>query len=161
MGKCQVTLERREDARILFGLWGRCNDRSMPKDVDELSGRFNRAVRKGREPVLPLAVLTRSFDKGTLESELFIGSDKMGEGLSALAVPPGLYGKITVRPKLGFLWGPAIGRAKRYFYTAWLPESGYEAVNLEYEYHTEKSVGGAPEIDLYFAIREAAPERNR
>lgn len=45
-----------------------------------------------------------------------------------------------------------MGEAKRYFYAQWLPNSGYKALNMEYEYHTEKSVSKKPEIEIYFAI---------
>ena len=54
---------------------------------------------------------------------------------------------------LGYTYDMAVGEAKRYFYTKWLPGSGYAARNLEYELHTEKSVGKAPSIDLLFAVR--------
>lgn len=59
-----------------------------------------------------------------------------------------------MRPKLGILGGPAVGEAKRWFYTRWLPQSPYEAVNLEYELHTDKTVGKHPSVGLLFALRE-------
>lgn len=42
--------------------------------------------------------------------------------------------------------------AKKYFYTQWLPQSKYEAKNMEYEFHTEKSIGKHPTVDIIFAI---------
>lgn len=66
----------------------------------------------------------------------------------------GIYGKVVVKPKLGFLWGLAVGEAKRYFYVQWLPASDYDALHMEYELHTEKSVPKKPVIALYIAITE-------
>ena len=73
--------------------------------------------------------------------------------LDRFVLPAGEYARITVKPKLGFLWGVAIGEAKRYFYTKWLPESPFEALNMEYEYHTEESVGKHPSITIVFAVQ--------
>lgn len=92
-------------------------------------------------------------DPRTEAFELLIAGNFVAPPLAAFTLEAGLYARITVRPKLGFLWGPAVGEAKRYFYTKWLPGSGYAARNLEYELHTEKSVGKAPSIDLLFAVR--------
>jgi len=47
--------------------------------------------------------------------------------------------------------------AKRYAYTVWLPDSGYEPAGTidDFEYHDERSTRRKdPEIDLYVAIRE-------
>jgi predicted transcriptional regulator YdeE len=85
--------------------------------------------------------------------DLFIGGEIEKSGLEVFRLPAGTYGKISVKPKLGLLWGLAVGKAKRYFYAKWLPSSEYEAVNMEYELHTEKSVAKNPEIDLIFAVR--------
>ncbi|MGJ0848469.1 hypothetical protein ACR77J_17400 [Tissierella praeacuta] len=54
------------------------------------------------------------------------------------------------------LWGLAVGEAKRCFYTKWSPQSDYDAQNLEYEYHTYKSVGKNPTVDIVFAITKRA-----
>ena len=62
--------------------------------------------------------------------------------------------KVTIKPKLGFLWGLSIGEAKKAFYTKWLPASDYLAHNMEYEYHTENSKGKNPQIDIHFAVQK-------
>ena len=36
------------------------------------------------------------------------------------------------------------------------PGSPYEAMNMEYECHTEKSLGRHPEIELFFAVEKKA-----
>ena len=61
---------------------------------------------------------------------------------------------MEVHPKLGVLWGPSVQEAKHWFHTEWLSESCYEAVGLEYELHTERSVGKHPVVELYFAVQE-------
>ena len=110
-------------------------------------------MEKKPASILPFYVVSKDYDEATGRSILFIGTDNEHPALACCALPEGVYARMTIRPKLGFLWGMAIGEAKRYFYTTWLPASGYEAVNLEYELHTEKSVGKQPSVDLLFAIR--------
>lgn len=85
---------------------------------------------------------------------MFIGSLIKKRGLESYVLSTGEYAKIAVKPKLGFLWGDSIGEAKRYFYSKWLLENPYEALNMEYEYHTEKTIGKHPTIDIIFAIRK-------
>lgn len=107
-----------------------------------------------RKMVLPYFVLSKDYDAVSNNFEMFIGGYISNSNLESLILPAGEYAKITVKPKLGFLWGASIGEAKRYFYTKWLPKSNYEALNMEYEYHTEKSTGNNPTIDLIFAIQK-------
>ena len=105
------------------------------------------------EMVLPFYVVSRDYDAAAEAFTLFIGDDGSNRGLEQEVLPAGIYAKLELRPRLGFLWGHSVGRAKRWFYTKWLPGSGYEAVNLEYELHTKKSVGKHPAVDLLFAFR--------
>lgn len=51
--------------------------------------------------------------------------------------------------------------AKRYFYTRWLPDIPYRAKNIEYEHHTEKSLGRHPEIELFFAVEKKTETEDR
>lgn len=74
--------------------------------------------------------------------------------LETFVIPGGVYGKVTVKPKMGFMWGLSIGEAKRSFYTGWLSQSDYLPLNMEYEYHTETSMGKNPQIDILFAVRK-------
>jgi predicted transcriptional regulator YdeE len=56
----------------------------------------------------------------------------------------------------------AIGNVKRYAYTVWLPNSGYELAGTidDFEYHDERSTRkNDPEIDLYVAIRQKRKTR--
>lgn len=145
-------------AQTLYGLWTASSDRTVSKDIPALSKRYYAAI--GRDPgtVLPFMVLSKDYDEKAHTFSLFIGGTTEHNALKSAPLPEGLYGQITVRPKLGFLWGPAIGEAKRYFYAAWLPGSPYTARNMEYELHTEKSVGKKPEITLLFSIEKKAVE---
>lgn len=147
-----VTLEQRGE-QTLYGLWAPSNDRTVSKDIPHLSEQYYRAAQQENGTVFPFFALSRNYDEQTRGFELFIGSIADHEGLEAFVLPAGTYGKLTVRPKLGFLWGAAVGQAKTFFYAKWLPSSGYRAANLEYEYHTEKSVEKSPSIDLFFTIQ--------
>lgn len=151
MANLEVTLETME-AREIHGLWVKSGDRTVSKDIPRLSGEFYQAAGKKAGEVLPFYVLSRNYDPRTGAFELLIAGDSAAPALASFTLEAGVYARITVRPKLGFLWGPAVGEAKRYFYTKWLPESGCAARNLEYELHTEKSVGRAPSVDLLFAV---------
>lgn len=66
---------------------------------------------------------------------------------------------MTVKPRLGFLWGPAIGAAKKYFYREWTPESPYEALNMEYELHAEESMCRSSSIISFLPLKERTDGR--
>lgn len=154
MADFEVTLEYLEQ-RTFFGLWQNSNDRTIAKDIKLLSEKYHRSVSIPKGEALPYVVLSRNYNEQSKDFELFIGSITDKNGLENLALPGGEYARITVTPKLGFLWGASIGEAKRYFYTRWIRENPYEALNLEYEYHTEKSKGKHREIDILFAVLRA------
>lgn len=138
----------------LYGLWGKSSDKAIAKDIPALSKRYYEAIDRAAGSVLPFYVLSKNYDPAAGTFELFIGGRIEGKGLEGFQRPAGAYGRVLVRPKLGFLWGPAVGQAKREFYTQWLPGSGYRAANMEYELHTEVSVGKKPSIELLFAIEK-------
>lgn len=106
-----------------------------------------------RGNVLPFFVLSRNYDGRNGSFELFVGGTLEKDGLEQTFLPPGEYAGMTVRPRLGFLWGAAIGAAKRYFYQKWLPQSPYGTLNMEYELHTEKSIRSHPSMDIFFAVK--------
>ena len=138
------------EERTIYGLLRVSCDRTISKDIPKLSKEYKAVL--GQKGALPFFVLSRNYREKDGVFELLIGGLVEKPGLTALILPAGEYAKITVQPKLGFLWGAAIGEAKRFFYTQWLPASPYRPLNLEYECHTEKSVGRHPSIDLYFAV---------
>lgn len=139
----------------LYGLWKQSNDKRIFRDIPALSSHYYTTLHRPKDSVLPYFVLSKDYNAQTQNFALFIGSTAKHSGLQRFLRPGGIYAKITVRPKLGFLWGPAIGEAKRFFYTQWLPRSPYEALNMEYELHTQKSLGKHPTVVLFFAIGDA------
>lgn len=140
------------DALTLYGLGQPSSDKGQAKDIPTVSKRYYQTSGQRRESVLPFYVVSQGYEPQTTKFELFIGSEQPHDGLAQLTLPQGTYAKLAVRPKLGMLWGPAIGEAKGFLYGKWLPGSPYQARNLEYELHTEKSVGKKPEIDILFAL---------
>ncbi len=150
-----------QETSSIYGLEMPSNDRSLARDIPALSDRLCKALGKEPGTLLPYYVVTRDYNPETKASGLFIGTeqknvqlaDRQDAGLSVFCLPAGTYARITIYPWLGFLWGIAIGSAKRYFYTKWLPGSEYAPLSLEYELHTEESLGDGPSIDLLFAIR--------
>lgn len=153
MRKYAVQVEERGE-RIVHGLWTSSSDRTISSDIASLSKAYHATVGLPEGDVLPYVVLSRNYDEGAGSFELFVGGAVEASGVERFAIPAGRYASVTIGPKLGFLWGPAVGEAKRYVYTRWLPASGYVALNLEYEYHTERSVGKRPTVDILFALRE-------
>ena len=143
--KCEL------EQKTVYGVAGNSGDKTIARDIPRLSGVFYSAL--GEKRVLPFYVVCSGYDEKTGGFELFVGGDKNADKLQSLTLEKGTYVRTTVRPKLGFLWGPAIGEAKREFYTKWLPQSGLTAKNLEYEYHTQKSLGLRASIDILFAVK--------
>ena len=149
----EVTISTQPEQSI-YGVWRKSSDRTVSKDIPSLTRDFYGIICKPYDSVLPFFVLSNNYNEATGQFDLLIGCERAERGLELYHLPAGPYAKIVVKPKLGLLWGFAIGEAKRFFYTKWLPASEYEAVNMEYEFHTEKSVVKKPEIDLMFAIRK-------
>lgn len=142
-----VTLE----ARTLYGLSMPSGDKSAARDIAGLTRRYRAATGTALKGV-PLYVLSRDYDQETRAFTLFVGGEEPAEPLTPLPLPAGQYAVLPVSCGAAPFWGMAVGRAKRFFYTEWLPASGFRARNLEYEHHTEKSVGRRPRVDLLFAI---------
>lgn len=155
MSRLEVNIEYIEQQTI-YGLWQKSNDRTISKDINALSKQYHAVVSVPEGKVLPYFVLSRNYNEQSRDFELFIGSLIDKSGLESYVLSASEYAKITVKPKLGFLWGASIGEAKQYFYTKWLPQSSFEALNLEYEYHTERSKKKQPTIDIIFAIQRKA-----
>ncbi len=153
MRKFEIAVQQYEQIP-LYGLWMDSSDRNIAKDIPSLSKRYHAVVGKAENSVLPFYVLSKDYDEATGKFRLFIGSDSPVFGLEEFILEDGRYAKIIIKPKFKFLWGLAIGEAKRYFYTRWLPASGFTARNMEYEHHTEKSIGKGATVDLIFAISE-------
>ena len=134
------------EQKMLYGLRRRSNDKTQQRDIPELCAKLYE--KSGSKQVLPLYVVSNGYDQKTKNFELFVGGETDYHGADTMTLPAGIYAEVAVRPLLGFLWGAAIGKAKRWFYQVWLPESDFEAENLEYELHKEDR-----KVVLRFAIR--------
>lgn len=142
------------EQQVIYGLWKNANDKTISKDIRDLAGRYGVITSLPEKERIPYFVLCRNYDEQSRGFELFIGGTENKGGLERFVLPAGTYAKVAVKPKLGFLWGVSIGEAKRAFYTKWLPGSPYKALDMEYESHTQRSVGKHPEIDLLFAVEK-------
>ena len=147
-----LVLEINED-RNVSGFSEQSNDKTQSKDVPSLSKKYLATVNKSQGEVIPFFVVSRDYNKDTKDFQLFVGGLIECAGLDTFIIPKGSYVKVTVKPKLGFMWGFSIGEAKRSFYTEWIPKSNYTPMNMEYEYHTDISKGKNPQIDIFFAIK--------
>ena len=147
----RLSLETHPEPRRFYGLWTASGDRAVRRDIPRLSRRYHQ-ISGLPAPALPFLVLCRDYDRRTGAFSLFVGGETEREGLEPFDLPAGLYARAEVRPLLGLFWGAAIGGAKREFYAKWLPASGYRPRNLEFEYHTARSVGRFPSVDLCFAL---------
>lgn len=140
------------ETRTIYGLWKKTNDKTIGKDINSLSQKYHEIISIPKGKVLPYFVLSKNYDEKSKDFEMLIGGNIAHDNLESYTLPARDYAIITVKPKMGFLWGASIGEAKRYFYSKWLLENPYEALNMEYEYHTEKTIGKHPTIDIIFAI---------
>lgn len=138
--------------QTVYGVWRKSSDKTTPKNIPTLSKDFYAIIAKEPATVLPFFVLSKDYDTTTGSFNLFIDGQIAHERLYAYALSKGVCTKMSIKPKVGFLWGVTVGEAKRWFYTKWLPSSDYDARNMEYELHTGKSIGRKPEIELFFAI---------
>ncbi|MCL1914918.1 MAG: GyrI-like domain-containing protein [Eubacteriaceae bacterium] len=152
MSKLSFTVIENNEETSVFGLRQKSNDRTQAKDIPAISKKYYEAMGKKSGEVIPFYVISKDYKESTKDFQLFVGGVIEKDNLETLVIPKGIYGKVTIKPKMGFMWGLSIGEAKRSFYTAWLPESDYTALNMEYEYHTEISTGRNPQIDILFSI---------
>jgi predicted transcriptional regulator YdeE len=148
---------------------GMTTDTSMAdiyRDVPALGKKFqeykkHHAIPAKKEP-WGFAAVSKGFDKATGAFSYTIGDvvthcEKIPAGLTSFEIPAIPYAVFPVRPKNRFGWGLAIENVKRYAYTTWLPQSGYEPAGMidDFEYHDERGTRKSnPEIDLYVAIQK-------
>lgn len=151
MKEFDVQLETFKETMI-YGIWMKSNDKNISRDIHKLSKEYYEVVKKKEKEVAPLYVLSSNHKDNTGDFQLFIASTIEESSLEPYKLHDGTYAKITVKPKFGFLWETSIGEAKKYFYKDWLPNSGYEPLNFEYELHTEKSHGKDQSVDIVFGI---------
>ena len=118
------------ETKTIYGLWKKTNDKTIRKDINYLSTKYHEIVSISKGKVLPYFVLSKNYDEISKNCEMLIGGDIVHDNLESFILPAGDYAIITIKPKMGFLWGASVGEAKRYFYTKWLLENPYEALNM-------------------------------
>ena len=128
------------------------NDKTVSKDIKELSIKYYDIIKE--KPVIPYYILCKNYNEKTKDFDMFIGSKYENVIFEQHIIPKGKYAKVKIKPKFGFLWGISIGGAKRYFYVKWLKNNKFKPLNMEYEYHTEKSISKDPSIEILFSISD-------
>lgn len=147
---------RQMPGRVLYGVWGDSSDRRQARDIPRLSKLYRGLSGTRAKDTRAFYVLSKDYEEAEGTFRLFIGGEEKAVGMGDAALPAGPYAEVVVRPKLGFLWGPAIGAAKHAFFGAWLPTSGYQAADIVYELHDQRTQGRGASVRLYFALREPA-----
>ena len=103
------------DQQTIYGLWQKSNDKPISRDIKALSKQYHAVVSMPEGKVLPYFVLSRNYNEQSRDFELFIGSMIDKGGLESCVLAASEYAKITVKPKLGFLWGGFYRRGKTIF----------------------------------------------
>lgn len=129
--------------------------------IGKVYRRIKGTITNKREP-WAFTAISKNISPDNSEWDYLMGDvvtsfDTQPENLETFEIPVKTYAVFKVAPKFGFLWGPAIGKTKKFIFNDWLPNSGYEADTGEvgdFEYHDERSVGRNPSIDLYVPVRK-------
>lgn len=137
----------------IYGLYASSSIGTQASDIGKLCKEYYQLTGKKGKDSLPFYVLSEDYNEQTKGFTLFVGSRTAYPGLTAKILPEGIYGRTAIKPMLGFLWGTAIGAAKRKFYTKWIASSDFVPANMEFEMHTKKSMEKHPQIDLLFALK--------
>jgi predicted transcriptional regulator YdeE len=158
-GRTEATIVTMDKAIYALGTGLDSSDARIGKDAAALGARFEAIRRKGLVAALRprlFVAATTDYDLGSRAYHYAMGDavscfDGAPSALERITIPPGTYAAFVVRPRLGFLWGPAIGEAYAMIYGSWLPRSGWRhdpraderGRRLEhFEYHDERSSRG-------------------
>jgi predicted transcriptional regulator YdeE len=154
-----------------LGVGMETSDRAIFKDAAELGKAFAEARRahpfEAKRPRVFVAA-TSGYDRdaGTYRysmGDAVASQEGAPAELERIELPPGTYAAFAVRPILGFLWGPAIGRAFGHIYGKWLPSSAWahdprdsgDGRRIDhFEYHDERaSRKRSPEMEIRVPVR--------
>ena len=153
------------DQPIQFiGLATSTSDSKIYKDVGKVVAEFREIKEKDPIPYRkdPWAFVAVSKDYNHMKKTFtyIVGDvvtkiDRIPEGLQVYEIPALTYAVFPIRPKSRFAWAITMGRMKRFIYTKWLPNSGYElSENFgDFELHDDRSLGKNPEIQLYVGLK--------
>jgi predicted transcriptional regulator YdeE len=145
------------------GLSVKTDVRKIYKDASKLGKDYTQFKKTSNIPNLKdpwaFVVYSRDFDEVTRSWEYIMGDvvtnlDSIPESLNGYEIPAGKYAIFTIKAKFRLLWGLEIARMKKYVFDEWLPNSQYESIGTDFEYHDQRSTGKNPSIDLYVAIKE-------
>lgn len=149
----------------MIGVSIRTTQKSIFKDAVTLGNEYKKIKDKGiiqnKKTPWQFVAISKDF-KGDESWEYLMGdvvtsSETVPSELKSFDIPPITYAVFTIKPKSRFAWGISIGRMKKYIYTDWIVNSGYELDNKiigDFELHDKKSEQKNPEIELYVAIKE-------
>ena len=154
------------DAPILIvGMAVDTNLSSIYRDVPALGKRYQAFKRQHEIPnkkqPWAFAAVSSGYNPQTgalryMMGDVVTGLTGIPADLQTFDIPAIKYAIFPIRPKNALGWPFAIADTKRYAYTVWLPNSGFEPAGLidDFEYHDERSTRKRdPEVDLYVAIK--------
>jgi predicted transcriptional regulator YdeE len=143
------------------GLIMKTGIKSVYRDVTKILKNYmdlkSRHGMPGRKDPWEYVSLSRNFEDlrtwDYLTGHVVANPEGVPDVFIRFEIPPGNYAVFQVRPRHKFMLGPAIGNIKRYIYTKWLPDSGYEFAGHEFEYNDESMFRESPNfVDLYVAV---------
>ena len=146
-----TVVELTEDV-LVYGVKRRSNDKTQSNDIRSTTKKYYDIIKRKSGEVIPFFVISKGYEKNTKDFDLFTGGLLKHNELESFTIQKGTFIRATIKPKMGFLWGSSIGEAKRTFYEEWLPKTDFSPLNMEYEYHSEISIGKNPQIDIFFAV---------
>lgn len=136
---------------VLFGLWRDSDLRLVRRDVSGMMGLYREFLEPGEFEQGRVFVVTEN-DRLDGEFRLFVGGERMFPELEQAWIPPGLFAHLVLRPRLGIAWPAAVRRAKRHFYSTWLPGSGMRSGGVDFQLLSAESHGKQPRSHLYFSV---------
>jgi predicted transcriptional regulator YdeE len=152
----EPSIVRMDEPIYALGVGADTSDKAIFKDAAALGKRFAEARRahpfEALRPRLFVAA-TSGYDRGAGTYRYAMGDavealDGAPAELERITLPAGTYAAFAVRPILGILWGPAIGKAYGRIYGKWLPASAWrhdprvapDGRRIEhFEYHDERA----------------------
>ena len=146
-----------------LGLSIRTTDKTVYQDLPRLYEKYMKLKDEGRVKNIkePWEYISLSNNYSDSESwdyytgYVVTGNEANQDELICFSVPAGTYAIFEIRCKSKFFFGFKMGRMKRYIFTKWLPQSGYEFTGCDYEYNNaEMHQKNTYDIDLYIGIKK-------
>jgi predicted transcriptional regulator YdeE len=148
-----------------IGLEINTSDKAIYKDIKKVATEFGNIKKMNpisnlKQPWASVNV-SKDYDKEKKTFKYIVGDvvtriDSIPDGLQSYEIPALTYAVFPIRPKSKLAWGITMGRMKRFIYTVWLPNSGYEPSEIigDFELHDDRSLGKNPEVNLHVALKE-------